>query len=325
MENIIAPDTIYLHITRRCNLQCAYCYFSAGYPMDNELTTEAMLDVMKDIHKLHPKRVVFTGGEPLLRKDIFLFSQTLRKLDPGVQQCIITNGTIIDEKNTEDVVAHFDEVRISLDGLENVNDPIRGQGTFKKAMKAFKTILQAGGDPIAFITVTALNISYLKNFMDFLLANKVYKIHLSPLKLVGRATDETMLSKFEDAKKIATEFWEETFGLRLHSQNLETFNCGVGRFLTLNPNGAVYPCHVLVFPEFCIGNVREQGLYSLYYESCLMNTLRNLHFSKIAQCAECFKKLLPVSEGACLGVCAQETGFREQLWNVLTKKMESSK
>ena len=316
MEAINSPDTIYLHVTKRCNLDCVYCYFSAGEPMEEELSTEEMLSVLRDVYLLNPRRVVFTGGEPLLRKDILKLVQALENMDKGLHLCLSTNGILINKENAEDLVKNFDEIRISIDGFKEINDAIRGEGTFEKAMKAFSHILNAGGDPVAFITVTSLNLPYLKKFMHFLLRNRILKIHISPLKLVGRARDDKMSCDFEDTRRIVDEFWYETFGLRLKSERKETFNCGVGKFLTVDPDGSVYPCHVLAFPEFCIGNVRKQRLDLIYHNSSLMNKLRNLHFSEIAQCAECFKELS--REGTCLGVRAQERNFRKQLLDLLS-------
>lgn len=316
MEIINSPDTIYFHVTKACNLHCAYCYFSAGESMDKELSTEEALSVLESAYLLNPRRIVFTGGEPLLRRDILKLVQAVKNIGDGIQLCITTNGTLINQKNAEDLVENFDEIRISIDGFEEINDAMRGKGTFKKVMKGFRYILNAGGDPIAFITATSLNLPYLKEFMHFLLKNGILKIHISPLKLVGRARDDKMSCDFEDTRRIVDEFWYETFGLRLKSERKETFNCGVGKFLTVDPDGAVYPCHVLAFPEFCIGNVRKQRLDLIYHNSSLMNKLRNLHFSEIVQCAECFKELS--REGTCLGVRAQERNFRKQLLDLLS-------
>jgi len=210
---------------------------------------------------------------------------------------------------------NFDEVRISIDGPEEINDAMRGKGTFEKAMKAFRYILKAGGDPVAFITVTKHNLPYLRDFMQFLLRNGILKIHISPLKIAGRAKDDEMVCDFEEIRGEVEEFWYTNFGLQLRSDWKETFNCGVGKYLTVYPDGLVYPCHLLAFPEFCIGNVKKEGLYSIYNQSNLMNKLRNLQFNKIAQCMGCFKEL-PV-EATCLGIFAQEVNFKEKLLNLL--------
>lgn len=312
-----APDTIYFHVTKACNLRCAYCYFSAGEPMVKELSTEEMFSVLRDVHLVNPQRVVFTGGEPLLRADCLELAQAFKNFESKTPLCITTNGTLINEENVDDVVKTFDEVRISIDGFKGETDTLRGEGTFESAIRAFRHVLNAGGDPVAFITVTSLNVRYLKEFMHFLLKNGIFKIHLSPLKLAGRADDDGMLCNLENVKNITDEFWYETFGLRLKSERKEEFNCGVGKFLTINPDGSVYPCHVLAFPEFCIGNVRNQRLYSIYNHSTLMNKLRNLHFSEIAHCAECFKELS--REKTCLGIHAQKKNFREQLLDLLNE------
>ena len=62
---------IYLHLTKRCNLKCDYCYFDAGKKEDGELSLPQMLNLFGDIAKLSPQKVVITGGEALLREDFF--------------------------------------------------------------------------------------------------------------------------------------------------------------------------------------------------------------------------------------------------------------
>lgn len=310
-----SPDTVYLHVTKRCNLRCVYCYFSAGEPMEKELSTEEMLSVLKDVYSLNPRRVFFTGGEPLLRRDILELAQSLKNMGNNIHFCIITNGIAINEENAKDLVNNFDEIRISIDGFKEINDAMRGKGTFKNTMNAFKCMLNAGGDPIASITVTSLNLTHLEDFMRFLLRNGILKIHIAPLKIVGRSNDAKMLCNIEEVKTIVDDFWYEIFGLRLKNENKGASNCGVGKFLTVDPDGSVYPCHVLAFPEFCIGNVKEQRLDLIYHNSSLMNKLRNLHFGELSKCAECFKELS--HEGTCLGVRAQNRNFRSQLVGLL--------
>ena len=284
--------------------------------MEKELSTEEILLVFRDIHLLNPRRVIITGGEPLLRKDIIKLAQTFKNIGNKIELCIITNGTLINKENAEDLVKNFDEIRISIDGFKEINDAIRGKGTFEKTMDAFKCVLAAGGNPAAFITATSSNLLHLKDFMRFLLVNGIHKIHVSPLKIVGRAKGDKMLCDTEEVKQIVDKFWCETFGLKLKSKSEEAFNCGVGKFLTINPDGSVYPCHVLAFPEFCMGNVRKQRLNLIYNNSDLINKLRDLHFSKIAKCAECFEEFS--QKGVCLGVRAQEKNFRKQLVNLLS-------
>ena len=317
MEVIRSLDTVYLHVTKACTLRCVYCYFSAGEPFEKELSTEEMLLVLRDASLLNPRRIIFTGGEPLLRNDILELAQFPRNTENGIRMCLTTNGTLINEENASDLVHSFHEIRISIDGFEEVNEKLRGKGSFEGAMNAFRWVLKAGGDPVAFITVTSLNLPHLKDFMHFMLRNGILKIHVSPLRLAGRARDHKILCSPEEVERTVGEFWYETFGLHLKRETKDKFNCGVGKFLTVYPEGSVYPCHLLAFKEFCIGNVREKQLYSIYNQSKLMNKLRNLNFKKIAQCSECFKDLS--NEATCLGALAQTKGFGEELNKLLIR------
>lgn len=310
------PDRIYLHITHECNLHCIYCAIPSGKPMGKELSTEEMLSLLKDICELNPKKVIFTGGEPLLRNDLLETAFAIKEYAGNkIQLCVNTNGVLINQNNVKKFVEIFDEIRISIDGFEEINDSLRTRGSFSSAMRAFKYVRGAGGDPIAYITVTSINIHSLRDFMHFLLRNGIFRIHISPLKPAGRALErEELLCDNKQMTKIVKDFWHESFGLHMKERKKE-LNCGIGRYITIYPDGTVFPCYMVAFPEFCIGNVRNQRLYSIYQQSGLMNKLRNFHFSEIAQCAECFKELS--REKTCLGIHAQKREFREQLLDLL--------
>ena len=283
--------------------------------MREELSTDEMSTLLRDVGLLNLNRVVFTGGEPLLRNDIFTLGQTLHRAGAGQHRCITTNGTLITEHNAKALAESFDEIRISIDGFREVNDASRGGGTFDKAMSAFRHVRLAGGDPVASITVTSLSLPRLKDFLGFLLRNGVSNLHISPLRLAGRAAEAQTACNFGEVKRIVEEFWYDTFGRSLTTGMNKRSNCGVGRTVTVYPDGSVYPCHLLAFPEFCIGNVKKDGLASIYNQSDLMNKLRNLNFNEIALCTE-YCKELPV-EATCLGTLAQEVNFKEKLLNLL--------
>jgi len=312
-------DTFYLYVTRSCNLQCVYCYFTTKSPMSYELSTAEMIAVLQDVCLLKPRRIVFTGGEPLLRKDLIQFGQTIKNIGIKIRSCLQTNGTLITRDNAVNLVDSFDEIRISIDGLETINDTLRGAGTFKKVMDAFHYIIKAGGDPRAFITVSDFNLPHLKKLMNFLLSHGIVKIHLSPLKIIDKISNKTIMCKKEELKRIMVEFCHETLGIQLKSERTEKFNCGVGKFITVFPNGSIYPCHLLAFPELCLGNVREIRLSDLYRQSCIMNKLRRLDFRELTQCVECFKNLS--RENMCLGNYTREKDLKSQLVDFLRDKV----
>jgi radical SAM protein with 4Fe4S-binding SPASM domain len=311
-------DTFYFHTTRQCNLNCEYCYFSAGSPMDEELSTEEMLKTLNDICLLEPRRLVFTGGESLLRNDIIELSHFVRDNGKSIQLCLTSNGLLINYENVLEYSQLFDEIRISIDCFENLNDKSRGDGCFEKAMSALKLIANFGGNPVAFITVSKINLPFLKEFMQFLLINGISKMHISPLKQVGRAIDNKMICSQEEIKGVVDSFWVESFGLKIiHKSKRKLINCGVGKFISINPDGSVYPCHVLSFSEFCIGNVKNEPLHSIIEKSTLMNNLRNLNLDKLSKCTSCYSGLS--SQPFCLGLHMKDNSSRSQLFEVLEK------
>jgi len=317
MEVMISPETIYLHLTKACNLHCQYCYFSAGEAQQDELLTGEIDSLLKDIFKLSPKRVVFTGGEPLLRDDLLEIASFFKSLDREnkIRLCLTTNGTLIKSDNAASLVKVFNEIRISIDSFEEVNDELRGQGSFKKAKNGLHEISRAGGNPVAFITITSLNISTLKEFMSYLLSEGFSQIHISQLNLTGRARGKSELAcKYDAAIKIVEEFWHERFGLKLEKKTIpDAINCGVGKFITVHPDGSVYPCHLLAFPELRVGNVRKDKLYSIFHYSKVLTNLRELNFCQMAKRDEHFNNLVNNGQHACIGRLAQNDKIRGRI------------
>jgi radical SAM protein with 4Fe4S-binding SPASM domain len=309
-KGIARPETIYFHLTRRCNLRCIYCYISAGETKEAELSTNEIIEILSDVIKLNPEKLVFTGGEPLCRQDIVELAGEFKKLDEGnrIWLYMNTNGMLVTRDIAPKIVQVFDEIRLSLDGPKDINDALRGEGTFDAVMQAIDFIQEVGGDPTISITVNSENIASLKEFMSFLLRIKwIHNIHLAPFKLSGRGENrKELLCSKEDAERVVAEFWREHFGFssRQRTRNKPSSHCGVGKYLTVYPDGSVYPCHLLALPEFCIGNVRDKGLFEIFTQSELMKKMRVLDFQSIPYCAECFNEL---SDGeVCLGELYQQ-------------------
>jgi len=299
--------------------------------MKDELSLREMVTLFQDIVYLRPRRIVFTGGEPLFRTDLFDLAYALHDADKehNIQRCINSNGTLINGEIAKKLVNLFDDIRISIDGLREVNDYLRGEGTFERALEAIDCIQMAGGDPTISVTITSINISGVKHFLSFLVGEKrIHNVHLSLFRASGRGLHRRdLLCSRERLIQATAEFWQEHFGIGVgqwhrsgnrDTGNKEFMNCGVGTYINIYPDGSVYPCHLLSFPEFCIGDVRSENLYAIYHRSDLMRKLRALNFEEIAQCAECFQELS--TNGACLGKIYQENGLRDRLVGLFTEK-----
>src|SRR4051812_23268976 len=127
------------NLTRTCNLKCVHCYTDSDakrYP--DELTTDQCKAVLEDLAAFHVPAVLFSGGEPLVRPDIFELAHYARVL--GLHVVLSTNGTLIDRSTAERFAElKFAYIGISLDSaIPAVHDEFRGKkGAFEKTMQGF--------------------------------------------------------------------------------------------------------------------------------------------------------------------------------------------
>lgn len=132
------------NITRQCNLKCIHCYAQAkDISFDNELSTEEGISLLDDLAQFGVPVILFSGGEPLVRKDLFeLAAYAVKK---GMRAVISTNGTLLTEKRARMLKnIGLSYVGISLDGMEEIHDRFRGvKGAFKKTVEGIKNCQKA--------------------------------------------------------------------------------------------------------------------------------------------------------------------------------------
>ena len=122
---------LWLHTNNSCNLTCRHCLVSSGPDGDPGLPTAALLDVLAQARALGARRFYFTGGEPVIRKDITELCRFVLD-DPEAELAILTNGIMLKGERLEALAALDHErlrLQVSIDGSRpEVNDPIRGEG-----------------------------------------------------------------------------------------------------------------------------------------------------------------------------------------------------
>ncbi len=180
------PVTVW-NVTRRCNLRCVHCYTdSENKRYRGELTTEQGKALLDDLAQFKVPAVLFSGGEPLVRKDIFeLVSYAV---DRGLRPTLSTNGTLIDKKNARRIrEAGFIYVGVSLDGIGEVNDCFRGKkGAFELAMRGFRNLVELGQRVGLRLTLTRHNYQDLEKIFDFIEAEKINRACFYHLVYSGR-------------------------------------------------------------------------------------------------------------------------------------------
>jgi MoaA/NifB/PqqE/SkfB family radical SAM enzyme len=302
----VALKNVFLHGTKACNLRCAYCYFSASQPLPDEMTTAEFDRLWREMVALRPQKVVFTGGEPLLRADILELLGGLRAADPEhhVLRCLNTNGHLVTPKLARALVGLADEVRVSVDALSSRNDALRGAGNFEQAMRALECFYSVGFEPKALVTITATSLPDLEELLCLLIERKITRINLNGFRPIGRGAGHwEWRANTEEVREAVRQAQERCYPDRVAPPEPEEpeaqSNCGVGSFLNIMPNGDVFPCHVLTEREFRCGNVREQSLVEICRRNGLLGQLRALDFKVMAQQDERVIEL--TRPGACLG------------------------
>jgi radical SAM protein with 4Fe4S-binding SPASM domain len=172
------------NITKACNLKCIHCYNDSGpAPADNELSTAEAKNVLKDLAHFGTPVILFSGGEPLLRRDIFELLQFAHQL--GLRTVLSTNGTLINADIAKKIKQHYvSYVGISLDGIGEINDKFRGvSGAFGKAVEGIKNCQNENIRTGLRLTLIKQNARDLQNLFRFLEKEKIERAcfyHLVP-------------------------------------------------------------------------------------------------------------------------------------------------
>lgn len=297
--------SVFLHVTKACDLRCAYCYFSADTPMPGEMSAREYAALWPQLAALRPGKLVVTGGEPLLRPDLLELLRGLRAADPerAVTLALNTNGRRLDERLAGELVGLVDEVRVSLDGPDAVHDALRGAGTAAAARRALALLRETGFIPKVLVTATRASLPHLPGFLCELSARGYDRVNVNLFRELGRGADDA--SWRVSVPELRAALAEARRRLRpgeppLPEPSVDAQSrCGAGRFLNILPDGSVYPCHALVDPRFACGNVRREPLASICRRGGLLERLAALDYRELGAVEPELSGL--TRPGACLG------------------------
>ena len=198
MQQLVAPTeqrhtrkptgpVVIWNLIRRCNLTCKHCYAtSADKDFPGELDTEKVYSVMDDLKSFGVPVLILSGGEPLMRADIFDISH--RAKDMGFYVGLSTNGTLITEDNIQDIVdVGYNYVGISIDGTRETHDKFRRkEGSFDEAMRGIRLCHEAGIKVGLRFTLTQDNKQDFPALLQLMDDEGIDKFYLSHLNYAGR-------------------------------------------------------------------------------------------------------------------------------------------
>lgn len=303
-------------VTRRCNLSCVHCRAAAERgPYSGELSSEEGILLIDDIASFSKPVVILTGGEPLLREDIFDLARY--GSERGLRMVMAPNGTLVDAKIALEIKeSGIQRVSVSLDGATGQShDRFRGvEGAFEAALRGIEHLRNAGVEFQINTTVTQRNRDELPAILDLSMRLGAAAHHMFLLVPTGRGKElEGQAIQAADYEKVLNWFYDqrEKFPMQLkatcapqyyrilrqrtkkegrkfnpqtHGLDAMTRGClgGIG-FCFISHRGEVKPCGYL---EALGGNIRERRLREIWEKSPLFQTLRDFSRYK-GRCGSC--------------------------------------
>jgi 12,18-didecarboxysiroheme deacetylase len=211
------------NVGQRCNLKCIHCYSQSQnreYP--GELSTAEGEELIEDLARFGSPVILFSGGEPLLRKDLLVLAQ--RATDRGMRAVISTNGTLITQKMAGELKRiGLSYVGVSLDGMQGTNDRFRGvKGAFAAALRGIRSCQDAGIKVGLRFTINRRNASDIPEIFNLLEMENIPRVCFYHLVYAGRGTHlmEEDLDHLE-TRKVVDMIIDRTQDLHARSKPVE--------------------------------------------------------------------------------------------------------
>jgi mycofactocin radical SAM maturase len=287
-EGLDAPICLTWELTYACNLACVHCLSSSGRRDPRELSTAECLGVIDELERMQVFYVNIGGGEPTVRRDFWEIVDYATDHRVGVK--FSTNGSRITPAVADRLAgSDYVDVQISLDGATaEVNDAIRGRGSYDTAIRAMGRLAEAGfrGFKLS-VVMTRSNVGQLDAFKAIADSYQA-QLRITRLRPSGRGADvwdqlhptagqqrqlyDWLVEHGEEVLTGDSFFHLAPFGEALPGLNL----CGAGRVVCLiDPIGDVYACPFAIHESFLAGNVRQLGGFTgVWRESELFQSLR---------------------------------------------------
>ncbi len=285
---LAAPICLTWELTYACNLSCVHCLSSSGRRDPRELSTEQCKALIDEFQRMQIFYVNIGGGEPTVRPDFWELVDYATAHDVGVK--FSTNGVRITPEVAQRLAASdYVDVQISLDGADaEVNDAVRGPGSYDMAIRALENLAAAGfKDAKLSVVATRHNIPQLDEFKA--IADKYgATLRLTRLRPSGRGADVwDELHPTQDQQRVLYDWLvangegvltgDSFFHLSAFGEALPGLNmCGAGRVVCLvDPVGDVYACPFAIHDSFLAGNVvSDGGFQNVWSTSELFSELR---------------------------------------------------
>ena len=318
------------NFTNRCNLECLHCYSRASLDAKDTLTTQDILATLPKLKENGIKFIIFSGGEPLTRSDIFEIAAKCHEL--GIMTYLSSNGLYIHKQNLQKIIEHFNYIGISIDGSKETHDFFRGQkGAFELSLKAIKLLQSLHANKVGIrFTLTKETLKDLPFIFELAQKEQIAKIYISHLVYSGRGLDNLKMDLDKNERRKAVEFimqkafyyYENKIPIEIVTGNMEEDaiyflkefskrypkkkeallarlrewggNSAGRKLLNIDAKGNVKPDP---FFPFTLGNILQEDFSTIWKnkENVILQKLREFPRKIEGKCKEC--KFLDICNG----------------------------
>lgn len=318
-ELLDSVKVVVWNLTRRCNLTCQHCYINANSSFSDEITTDVAKRVIKEMASYGVKVVLLSGGEPLLRPDIFELG--IYAHNHGMHPVLSSNGYLITESIAQRIKeAKFEYVGISIDGAKTTHDRLRGkEGCFAQALNGLRILKKYDVRRGIRFTIHKENLLDLPTVMDIAVTERIERFCMYHLVYTGRASQKMDIGN-EERKKVIEYLIQKVLSLSRDGIKIEilstdnfcdgiflykylqghpqtktmeelkmTGGCPAGeRVIDIDPEGNVYPCQFWQTKEGILGNVKDTSICQiLTLKNELLDRLKDKKAYLKGRCGEC--------------------------------------
>ncbi len=280
-----APFKIYVDITLSCSLQCPFCLSGAERKLKTSLSLATIERLAAEIRELGVMYVKIGGGDPFLHRDFEAIITSLRST--GCFLTISTNSASVTPHAIELLAKANVRTSVSIEGMEAVNDSLRGPGHFRKALDALEVLKKGGVSTILRTTLLRQNLHDVPELVE-LAKSRGVKIKFSYCRPAGRAVHNQMMLDTQDSPSYlrVLEYLNNHEVLphvlmdegmmfqqpaEVSQKLLRGRMCGAAnRSMHIDANGKVSPC-VFLGPTFSFGKIYQDGTVRDFWQGKVGN------------------------------------------------------
>jgi len=311
---ISPPYWLLAELTYQCPLHCAFCYNPLNYDgVRQELTTAEWVRVMREARAMGAVQLGFSGGEPLVRKDLEELVAEARRL--GFYTNLITSGVGLNEPRIAALKeAGLDHIQLSFqDSTKELNDFLSSTKTFDLKLKVAKLIKQYDYPMVMNCVLHRYNLPHVGKIIEMALALDAEYLELANTQYYGwamknRAQLMPTLEQVREAERVVNDYRERIgdkckllFVVPDYFENRpKACMSGWGAvFLGVAPDGVALPCHnARDLPGLSLPNVRDMGLAEIWRDSTAFNAYRGNDWMQ-EPCRSCDEKAIDLGGCRC--------------------------